>query len=354
MTGHAIIDFHSHWFPPASRAFLSARRAEPRIVQEEGGPSILFGGGRLPLGAQWFDIERRLAHLDRHNVVHQLLSWPTTLNVEPALPVEDAKALWRGFNEAQADIVRRHPKRFSGLAVLSTADLTWSIQELRRAHQDLGLIGFVLPINALGSLEGAEALRPLFAEAQRRRSHIYLHTGYASDAVPGQPAPVSRPENRGLAWTLAAMHHFSAAVATLAFSDFLDDYPDVTVQLAMLGGAGAAALLAEQSALFPERFEGRRGRFDQLFFDTGAAGQGPVAIAAAAAILGAERILFGSDYAPAGDIGTVVANVRKARLASADLDAVLFGNAARLLARHDIILPSASRPGVPGASHVGV
>ncbi len=352
MTAQPIIDLHSHFFPPAVVAALSRRAGSPRI--DGAGPDrrILSAAGALQLGPHWHDVEHRLADLDGAGVVHQLLSWPTTLGLEPAMRLAEARPFWRAVNDGFADLVRAYPDRFSALAVVSTADIDWSVGELRRAHDELGLIGLVLPINAFGSRAGIRHLAPLLAEAQRLGSHLYLHTGYAADAVPGQPPAITRDDAPALAWTLAAMHHFANSFATIALTDALDDYPDLTVQVAMLGGAGAAALLIEQATIAPARVGSppRRDRLDRLWLDTGAIGQGPEAIGLAARVLGPDRILFGSDYAPADDLGTVIAHVCRAPLSAAQLAAIFHANARALLARHGVTVPVPAK--APGDPHV--
>jgi hypothetical protein len=123
------------------------------------------------------------------------------------------------------------------VAALSTHDIAWSVRELERAHAN-GLIGAVLPVNGFFTSASARSFAPIFEAAQRLGSHIYLHTGYASPNVPGQPPIVEHVDNAAARWVLDNGWHFASAVATLAFGDFLDPYPDVTVQVAMLGDRG--------------------------------------------------------------------------------------------------------------------
>jgi predicted TIM-barrel fold metal-dependent hydrolase len=293
------------------------------------------------LGSQWFDIDVRLAHLDRVGVVHQLLSWPTTLGIDPALSAAESLPLWKAHNDDLARVVRAAPKRFSGVAALSTSDIAWSANELARAHGDLGLIGAVLPVNGFASLEAARHFAPVFAQAQRYKSHIFLHTGFAHQSVPGQPPTILPADAVGVRSAFDTATQFASSVITLAYTDFLDAYPDVTVQIAMLGGSGLSALIAEAVALPGRSAEPLQSRFDRLWFDTGAAGQGPAAIAAAARVLGADRIVFGSDYAPAASIAPVIANVHAAGLAADAERRVFFDNARGLLARHGVTIESA-------------
>jgi predicted TIM-barrel fold metal-dependent hydrolase len=193
----------------------------------------------------------------------------------------------------------------------------------------------VLPVNGFASLEAARNFAPIFAQAQRLKSHIYLDTGFAHQSVPGQPPIYLHSDALTPRAALDTAWQFASAVLTLAYTDFLDAYPDVTVQIAMLGGSGVAALVAESVARSDPAM---RSRFDRLWLDTGAAGQGPAAVAAAVRGLGAERIVFGSDYAPAASIAPVIANVHAAGLSPDAERRIFFGNAQALLARHGVTI----------------
>ena len=337
-----VIDLHAHWFPPSTLEILGRRTEAPRIGTADGALAIwrtgagAGTGGAFPLGPQWHDIDRRLAHLDDAGIVHQLLSWPTTLGVDAALPAEATRDLWSAWNDDTAALIRRHPGRFSAVAALSTSDIGWSVRELERAHGRLGLIGGVLPVNGFFSRASAEQFRPLLEAAQAHRSHLYLHTGFANPAITGQPPDIVHGDNDGIRWVIDNGFHFASAVATLAFTDFLDPFPDVTIQIAMLGGSGLGALAAEQAEVSPRIAIGPlRRHFRQIWLDTGAAGSGTAAVAAAIRGLGAQRIVFGSDYAPLPDAAPTLERVRAATATDPDSqDAVLFGNARALLARH--------------------
>ncbi len=338
-----LIDLHSHWFSPRSVEFLSARQGFPRFAVNDKGERFLDrgpaaaaggpGGARFPLGSQWFDIEARLRHLADHGVSRQLVSWPTTLNVDPALSAEEARQLWGEYNEDLAAVISRRGDRLSGVAALASGDIAWSARELARAHDELGLIGGVLPVNGFDTLEGAQAFAPIFATAQKYRSHIYLHTGYANASIPGQP-PLPHHHDSALARAaLDNVWNFTAATITLAFSGFLDAYPDVTVQVAQLGGAGGIGLVAEAVQLGADRsgVTDINARFRQIYLDTGAGGRGPEAIGLATKVFGAERIVLGTDYAPQASVVPVIENIRKSPITDEDRQKIFSGNARKLL-----------------------
>jgi len=341
--GGGLIDLHSHWFSPRSIEILSRRQTGPRFATNAQGQKFLehLGsdlpsprGGHFALGEQWFDIEVRLRHLDEHGVRRQLISWPTTLGVDAAITPAEARELWGAYNEDLSVVVNRHSDRLSGVAVLASGDVAWSARELDRAHDQLGLIGAVLPVNGFATREGADAFAPIFAVAQKHKSHIYLHTGYANASIPGQPPHWQHRDSRAARGALDNAWNFAAATITLAFSGFLDAYPDVTVQIAQLGGSGAIALVAEAVEQSADRsgIGDVAGKFRQIYLDTGAGGRGPQAIALATKVFGAERIVFGTDYAPQASVAPVIENIRRSPIADADRQKIFFDNARQLLA----------------------
>ncbi len=335
-----IIDLHAHWFSERVTEILTARSLPPRIVRDALGATMQNGGGGLPgrelrLSDQWFDLDLRRRHLDDHGIVHQLLSWPTTLGVDAVLGPDETLPLWEAYNDDLSELVSSDPGRFSGVAVLSTSDIEWSVRELRRAHTELGLIGAVLPVGSVVSLEAAQQLAPVFEVAQEFGSHFYLHTGYANPSLSGQPAIPVHDDLGQLRWIVDTAAHFAQAVLTLAFSDFFDRYPDINFQIAMLGGSGLIALAAEQIAISAERLGEYdiHERFRRIYLDTGAAGRGSEAIGLATRVFGASQIVFGTDLGPFPSVEGVIANVEAAPITDADRDLILEGNAQRLLGR---------------------
>jgi len=333
-----LIDLHSHWFSPASVEILSKRTSGPNFTTNEKGEHFLSrsgvaspGGANFPLGPQWFDLEARVKHLDEQGVAHQLISWPTTLGVDAAITAEEARELWGAYNTDLGAAVQRYSSHFSGVATLATADPEWSARELDRAHDKLGLIGGVLPANVFATLEGAKKLTAIFETAQRHKSLIYLHTGSGHPSIPGQP-DWKHGDTNGPRSSLDNIYNFAAATITLAYSGFLDAYPDVTVQIAQLGGSGGIALIEELGrAAAPRSKEPTSAKFRQIYLDTGAGGRGSEAIALAVRVIGADRVVFGTDYAPGPSVAPVIANINASPLTSAQRHAVFTETPRQLL-----------------------
>ncbi len=125
------------------------------------------------------DIPARIAHLEANGIQRQLLTHTVALGLDATIPLEDLRPLYRAFNDELADVVRRYPKHFLAVAALPAADPKWAAEELTRAHRDLGFIGGSLPSMRFATLEGARTLAPLFATAQKHGSHFFVHRGPA-------------------------------------------------------------------------------------------------------------------------------------------------------------------------------
>lgn len=302
-----IIDWHSHWVTPAELDLLGRRSDLPRVTFEQGKPVFaapeagVGGGGKpFPLSDQMTNIDRRLRDLDEAGIERQVVT-PLAFGYEYSLSRKESYHFVQAANDDVAELVAKHPDRFSGLASLSTSDPEWSARELERAH-DAGLIGAILPLNAFATPEGARVLAPVFEAAQRRRSHLFLHRGAAHPSIPGQP-PIESPAEPAYArWALIVDSQLASGAITLGLTDFLDPYPDVTVQLAMLGGA--IPYVVEHIRFWAERAGGvdPTPRFRRLYFDPGPYSITPRSVDLAARTFGYDRLLFGTDYGPMPDL----------------------------------------------------
>jgi predicted TIM-barrel fold metal-dependent hydrolase len=132
---------------------------------------------------------------------------------------------------------------------------------------------------------------------------------------------------------LISSTHLASGVITLALSDFLDKYPDVTVQVAMIGGS--IPFVAEQIQ-FAQEAAGQTDttqRLRRLYYDTGQFGRGPHNIAHTAKVFGAERILFGSDNGPQSSIVPYVEAVERTEVTPHEKDLIFAGNAKAIFER---------------------
>lgn len=346
-----VIDVHAHWTGPTVVKLLQQRKTAPRYLTNSKGELILINSGEptgreRPAPGTWLDLDQRLQMLDKANVTTQVLSWSVG-SFDGVLTPEEAKPLWKAQNDDIAKAVKSYKGRFLGLATLSTADPRSAAQELHRAHNDLGLSGAILPIDAFVNLESARYLKPIFEEAQKNKSHLYVHRSNAASNVPHQSPeigetntffglPPSEEQTPGAGddtasrLTLLQSTHIASSVITLTMTDFLDPYPDVTIQVPFLGGS--IVYIAEQMQMNfkAAHKEAINQRLRRIYYDTGQFGRMPHNLAFATSVIGADRILFGSDFGPQGKVLPSILSVSSAALSDAEKQQIFSENAKRL------------------------
>jgi predicted TIM-barrel fold metal-dependent hydrolase len=316
-----LVDWHSHFVTNAEMRFFAKRRQAPRLLTSTDGISRLENVDTASAAAATSDfsasdIDARIRHLDKNGVQRQLLTHTVALGLDATIPLEELKPLFRAFNDELAGVVHQHPDRFIGVAALPSADPRWAAEELARAHRDLGFIGGSLPLNAFATREGAGTLAPLFATAQKYRSHFFIHRGPASSLVPGQPPVIIPADTEYARWNLISNSHLAAGGITLGLTDFLDPYPDVTVQIVMLSGFLSYLVDSIVPAAQRAGVKDPLAKLRRLYIDPGPYSRIGDWVQLACAKIGADRILFGSDYGvnggQRGDIAPALATLDEA------------------------------------------
>ena len=266
------IDIHAHQYPDIFRNEFK------RLVEK----------GIMPppeYSLEPWDVDAHLALNDAHGIDFQVLS--ITLQTLPPDPAA-GRDLAQAGNDGLAEVCRRHPDRFTGFASLPLLDVEASVQELRRAVNDLEMKGVILGTNVRGRALDEEEFLPLWEEIERLRLPILLHP-----LDPGGPpqAYVHRLE-LWVGWPVDTAY----AAARLIMNGILDRFPDLTIILSHLGGA--THYLLERICEGVRRSKAERPGMDyyrEMYHDTA----GPVsssAVLCAHDLFGAERIVYGTDY----------------------------------------------------------
>ncbi len=329
------IDAHAHYLPPKVVEMLRKRKNPPRIERvSPTADKIHRAQGIFNFNPVYSDIAGRIELLDRTGVQTQILSLPGLMGID-TLPLEESAPLLQVYNDEVSDICKSHPYRFIGLAALPLADIDVAATELRRCVQELGLIGAILPINFFVNPDEAKKLAPIFEVGQQLGLHFFMHPGWRPDEEPSASSALDpHPKWKGVMpiSTLESHTQIARATITLLYSDFLDSYPNVSVQVANLGGT--YPILVERmnqisNILSPEGTPlSKQGH--QIYVDC--ASLGPQAIEMAVAVFGVENILLGSDT-PTFSIEWSLAAIRDANLTDDNRQRILRRNAQELLRR---------------------
>lgn len=135
-------------------------------------------------------------------------------------------------NDELADVVKKYPDRYVGLAALAPQDPEGSAKELERAVKELGMRGAKLNSHARGEYLDNEKFWPLFEAAESLDVPIYLHPTWPSPAIIKGYAdygfPLAGPPlGFGAETCLHAMR--------LMYSGVFDKYPGLKIVLGHMG-----------------------------------------------------------------------------------------------------------------------
>jgi aminocarboxymuconate-semialdehyde decarboxylase len=299
----------------------------PTIEDRTDGPAIEFPTGRMagPLGRGMFDVDLRLADMDRTGIHHQVLSaFPTIFfyDLPPAVGAEFTAI----FNDTVLATARAAPDRLSILASLPMQDPEAAIAEIRRVAATVAVRGVAIG-SSIGTTElDSPNLEPVWAEIERHDLAVLVH-------------PVGVDLGRLGDYHLANLIGFpldsTIAAARVIFGGVLARHP--AMRIAFVHGGGFAPY---QLGRFIHGWEtrhkspvdpggGPREAFQRLFFD------GLLHDDLSTRFLieraGAHRVMVGSDYQFDSAERDPVAAIRRLALDEPVERAVLEGTASRFL-----------------------
>ena len=162
--------------PKAVARALELRAEAPRIFEREGKTLIEYGERSVaPLTPVFFEPELILEQMDRAGIDHAVLS--VSIPGVDWLEVGQGEEVAEAANEETAEIVARHPDRFSGLATVPLQAPERAAEVLRHAVA-LGLRGAMIYSNVAGAHLDAPSRRIFFDVASSLDVAILLHPTY--------------------------------------------------------------------------------------------------------------------------------------------------------------------------------
>jgi aminocarboxymuconate-semialdehyde decarboxylase len=283
------------------------------------------------------DLDARWRLLDPFEDYRQVLVlgvFPVDELGPPNVTVE----LAREANDELAELVRTYPDRFLGFAAtLPLSDVDASLEELERAHAELGANGVLMHTNVAGRPLDDPALEPLFARVHELDAMIWLHPTRS----PIWPDYLTERESRyGIWWSLGWPYETAVAMTRLVFSGHLERYPRLKVLTHHAGGmiphfSGRLDTVQteDQRDAFEHTFtKPALDYYRQFYVDTAMFGA-PHAVRCAVDFFGPEHVLFGTDMPLGGPevIPETIADLRNLGLSSESEQAIFVDNARRVL-----------------------
>lgn len=223
------LDLHTHYYPEVFFQMIRDTPSEFSFDKDPTGRTIITHRGARFFGITppMTDPAKRLEDMDRVGIDVEVisLSTPNIFFADESQQPEVARIL----NDAYAELIAKHPKRFKGFASIPMDDADAAISELHRAIDDLKMSGVVLLSNIRGRALTAPTYRAFFEEANRMSLCIFLHP-----MIPVYSEPYKE-------YVLGPLVGFpfdtTLAVARMCFAGMLREFPNIRWVIGHLGGA---------------------------------------------------------------------------------------------------------------------
>lgn len=153
----------------------------------------------------------------------------TSTGVQQFEPDEAAHVAETG-NDRLADIIRRHPTRYAGLATIPVQDPPRAIREMKRAITRLKLNGVMINSHTNGEYLDEKKYWPILEAAAGLDVPVYIHPRAPS---PAMAAPYRKYQLEHAIWGYAVEVGLHAV--KLIMSGVFDQYPGLRVVIGHMG-----------------------------------------------------------------------------------------------------------------------
>jgi 6-methylsalicylate decarboxylase len=238
-----------------------------------------------------------------------------------------ARRLARYCNDYMARLQSDHPGRFGIFATVPMPDVEGSLREIEYAFDVLKVDGVCLFTSYGTKYLGDPEFMPVLLELNRRKAVIYTHPTISPCVVNLLPVVSEAIIEYGVDTTRAMANLlFTGAMAQLRDARFIFSHAGGTMPYLVQRFLQHVRGKPEALAKLPEGLIGEVRRF---FYDTAQAFH-PVPMGALCNLVGAERILFGTDF-PWGRARMHVAGLSECDFSVEELARIYHDNALSLL-----------------------
>ena len=174
MKNFPIIDADGHvteTFGSLKKHLKEQYRNRPLMTSEAWDRS--FGG---TLGKRNEDPKVQLADMDLDGIDIQVI-FPTHLSLSSEKETDVATDIARAYNDWLATFCAADPSRLKGVAMVALQDVNAAIGEVRRAVEQLGFVGVMMPTNVRDQDIGKREFWPFYEEVERLGIGLALHGG---------------------------------------------------------------------------------------------------------------------------------------------------------------------------------
>lgn len=321
-----LIDMHTHYIAPKAVELLENHPKEFKttFIEKNGLRLMKFdGGGFHPMLPGFTDKKQRAKDMEKAGIDKAVIC------VSPAYfyydtPIELGLEMARVSNDWAAEYVKEEPDRIIGaMATVPMQDINTAIDELDRAHKDLGMnaveIGAILP----GLMPEDSSLEPFYSYCEDNNILIYLHPTFT-----GHNPPYDKYYNMNL---IGYVQETNWAVNRLLFGGVMYRHPNLKILLSHGGGLFPYQYgrLLHGNEVRPETKVDLPVPISQciggFYYDT--ITHWPAALEFLAKNFGADHVMAGTDYPYDMADMNVKTNIESLNISSDELELIKYKNA---------------------------
>lgn len=329
-TMHRAIDIHHHYVP--TELIEETRRhgvaLGVTVSEQRGSYALSFAGSKAHrLQPPIFDVQGHMATMDQGQVGLATLE-ANTNSLGYRLSVDQGEAWCKLYNDCVHALVKQHPDRFVGMAIVPLQDPPRAAKVLEQAITTFNFRGAFIGTNVNGRYYNTADFDPFWAMAEVLDVLVVIH--------PEHIAGAERMTEFGLNAVCGNPADSTLSLGYMLYSGVFDRFPKL--KICALHGGG---FLPYHLGRFDKEFEtGRSVRpaqakkppsaylknlyFDTLVYDIDT-------LQYLKAKVGADRLMLGTDYPYGLGDWLGAKKIQALNCAQAEKDAMLEGNARRLL-----------------------
>jgi 5-carboxyvanillate decarboxylase len=294
-------------------------------------PTDTTGYGKLDFLSGLLDAEQqRLQQMDQYGVDMQLMAL-TAPGVQ-MFDADTAHELAVLANDRLADLCRKYPARFAGLASMAPHSPKRAVKEMERAINELGFNGFMINSHTNGEYLDDPKFWPILEAAEALNRCIYIHPRAASDTLKG---PLQDYGMDSAMWGYGV--EVGTHVVRMMAGGVFDQFPKLKICIGHMGEAVPFWLWRINFMNSRAQVVGRARKtersmaeyFQDNFVVTNSGVEDPLALRYSIDKLGIDNVMWAIDY-PYQPMEPAVRFIEQFECTDAERHALCHGNAERI------------------------
>ncbi len=299
-----VIDVHRHCMIDASSMIDRAAQLllfkRLSLKEADKYPSVTWRGITSLIYPDFRDINLQVKVQDEAGVTKSLLSFAMLLETFCEVLSQPSEQVARRLNDATAALIAKYPAKLAFMAMVNPFDKS-SVNECERCFKEHGAKGISIGTSWKGGFLDSQEIDHFWVYAQDKDVAIFLHPPFV-------PIGSDKMNLYKLEEMVGRPFDTTMTVARMIYSGVLDRYPRLKIVLPHMGGAlpnlagrldfgyrlGYSGLPAGQAGACkrrPSEYLKTNCYVDTMGFSA-------LGIRHCIDLLGADRVLFGTDYGP--------------------------------------------------------